>query len=79
MNVDGKFTDTLGKKFWGLTSSFASMVSMLAATGRPPARWRPVDEKYVPSGWLTVFIASPLIKVKRSYISASEPIAGPST
>ena len=58
-------------------SSFAIATSMLDAGGRPPARWRPVAENAVPSGWLTVFIASPLTIVRRSRRSYRSPMPGP--
>ena len=38
----------------------------LDAAGCPPARCRPVAEKARPSGWLTVFMDSPLTRQSRS-------------
>ena len=64
-NEEGNLAEMTGKSC-SLPNSLPIMVSMLEAGTRPPARCRPVAENTVPSGWLTVFIAMPLMTSTRS-------------
>ena len=53
-------------KVWPRPNSLASSVLTLAWAVRLPCRCRPVTEKAMPSGWLTVFMARPLTTQRRS-------------